>query len=276
VGATALLAAAAIALPGFHTARTAVGGGVLLEGTVPDAHIARKLNPGFVFLPPGFTASRRYPVVYLLHGMPGSPLEYAHGLGLLDWADSQIEAGKLRPFIAVVPSAAQRTSAEWAGVWEDYLVRGVVPWIDAHLPTIASPGGRVLAGLSAGGYGAIDIGLRNPNTFGRIASWSGYFHPLRDGPFTHADSATLRANDPWIIVHAHRAKLRHAALRFFLSTGPPHSRWEKPAETISFAQTLRQLGFPVRLMTFRSARGHWGFEFHGGLTWAFARVGARN
>ena len=276
MGALALLAAAAIALPGFHVARSEAGGGTLLQGTVPDAQIAQPLNSGFVYLPPGFTTGRRYPVVYLLHGMPGSPMEYAHGLGLLDWADSQIEAGKLEPFIAVVPSAAQRTSAEWAGVWEDYLVRGVVPWVDAHLPTIASPAGRVLAGLSAGGFGAIDIGLRNPGVFGRIASWSGYFHPLRDGPFKHANAATLRANDPWIIVHDETAKLRAAGLRFFLSTGPPHSRWEKPAETISFAGTLRRLGFPVRVMTFQSARGHWGFEFHAGLTWAFARAGAGN
>jgi enterochelin esterase-like enzyme len=266
---TALLAAAAIALPGFHVARSAVDGGTLLQGTIPDARIAQKLNPGFVYLPPGFSPSRRYPVVYLLHGMPGSPLEYAHGLGLLDWADAQIEAGALRPFIAVVPSAAQRTSAEWAGVWEDYLVDAVVPWVDAHLPTIASRRGRVLAGLSAGGYGAVDIGLRNPELFGRIASWSGYFHPLRDGPFKHADASTLAANDPWEIIGTQADRLRRDGIAFFLSTGPPHSRWEKPAETIAFARTLRRLGFAVRLMTFQSARGHWGFEFHAGLRWAF-------
>src|SRR5205823_12210178 len=107
--------------------------------------------------------------------------EYAHDLGLLDWADAQISAGRLRPFIAVAPSAAQRTGGEWAGVWEKYLIDGVVPWVDANLPTIATADGRVLAGLSAGGFGTYD-GLRNPELFGRLASWGGYFHPLDDGP----------------------------------------------------------------------------------------------
>src|ERR1700751_4415917 len=141
----------------MHLFKTQPGHRTVLQGVIPYAKTTRTLNPSIVYLPPGFSTDRRYPVVYLLHGMPGSPLEYAHGLGLLDWADSQIEAGKLEPFIAVVPSAAQRTSAGGAGVWEVYLVHGVVPWVDAHLPTIASPGGRVLAGLSAGGFGAIDI-----------------------------------------------------------------------------------------------------------------------
>ena len=101
-----------------------------------------------------------------------------HDLGLLDWADGQIAAGTLKPFIAVAPSAAQRSAGEWAGVWETYLVRGVIPWIDANLPTIESADGRTLAGLSAGGFGAYYIGLRHPELFGRVASWGGYFHPL--------------------------------------------------------------------------------------------------
>jgi len=66
-------------------------------------------------------------VIYLLHGMPGSPGEYAHDLGLLDRADGQIAAGTLKPFIAVAPSAAQRSAGESAGGWETYLVDGVIP-----------------------------------------------------------------------------------------------------------------------------------------------------
>ena len=153
------LAAAALALPGFHVSSNAPDGGTLLSGSIPFAH--NRVNPGYVYLPPGFTETRRYPVVYLLHGMPGSPQEYAHSLQLASWSDAQISSGALRPFIAVAPAAVTRKSAEWAGPWETYLVHDVVPWVDTHLPTIATPRGRVLAGLSAGGFGAVDIGLRD-------------------------------------------------------------------------------------------------------------------
>lgn len=273
MGVAALVAAAAISLPGMHLFRTQPAYGSVYQGVIPYAQATEKLNPSIVYLPPGFSTDRRYPVVYLLHGLPGSPLEYAHGLGLLDWADAQIEAGKLQPFIAVAPSAAQRLAGEWAGVWEQYLVHGVLPWVDANLPTIASADGRVLAGLSAGGFGAYDIGLRHPDLFGRIASWGGYFHPLDDGPFKHATKAYVDANDPWLLLKAEVPRLKSDGTRFFLSTGPPHSRWEKPAETIAFGRALRHDGLPVRVLRFKSLVKHWQHESEAGLRWAFGSTG---
>lgn len=269
MGITALVAAAAIALPGFQPYSTPLRGGTLLIGVIPYAQATRPLRPSIVYLPPDLSTDRRYPVIYLLHGMPGSPLEYAHDLGLIDWADRQIVVGRLKPFIAVAPSAAQRTGGEWAGFWERYLVDGVVPWIDANLPTIASPGGRVLGGLSAGGFGAYDIGLRHPGLFGRLASWGGYFHPLDDGPFKDATTAELDANDPWLLLRFEAAQLRQDRTHFFLSTGPPHPGPEKPSETMAFGKALRRAGLPVRVMRFKSLRKHWAHESRAGLLWAF-------
>ena len=70
-------------------------------------------RPGFVYLPPGFDRSQRYPVVYLLHGMPGAPTEYLAGTDLANWADTEIGQGAIAPFIAVLP-AAGRTRATTA------------------------------------------------------------------------------------------------------------------------------------------------------------------
>ncbi len=152
----------------------------MLTGTFPGA-----ARPGYVYLPPGYSRAHRYPVVYLLHGMPGSPSEYLDGTNLAPFADAAISSGRLRPFIAVLPAAGPdaRYNGEWAGPWEQEVVDDVVPFVDAHLATLATPKGRVLAGLSAGGFGAVYIALRHPGVFGSVESWSGYFHPLRDGPF---------------------------------------------------------------------------------------------
>src|SRR5437867_2715463 len=99
-------------LHGFAPAATEPSGGRLLEGTFPGT-----VRPGYVYLPPGFDPAVRYPVVYLLHGMPGSPVEYPGGTQLGTFADAAIAAGRLRPFIGVMPAAgtSPRYDGEWAG-----------------------------------------------------------------------------------------------------------------------------------------------------------------
>jgi enterochelin esterase-like enzyme len=227
-------------------------------------------RPGFVYLPPGFDPSNRYPVVYLLHGMPGSPGEYLDGTDLATFADDGISAGTLRPFIAVAPAAGPDRSynGEWAGPLEREVVDDVVPWVDRYLPTIAGTGGRTIAGLSAGGFGAADIGLRNPGVSGTIISGSGYFQPLHDGPFRDAPQALLAANDPTLLARQRRGELLREHTRFFLSTGPYHSHWFRPAETVAFARELRGLGLPVTSFSYAGSKGEWRAQVDAGLDWA--------
>jgi enterochelin esterase-like enzyme len=185
---------------------------------------------------------RRYPVLYLLHGFRGSPYEYAFGLHLAAVADREIEANAIRPFIAVAPPAGVngRFDGEWSGPWEDYVVHDVVPWVDSHLPTIRSMRERTLAGLSAGGYGAVDIGLRHPDLFGTLESWSGYFKPFRDGSLAKAGPAELGAHNPSLLVQAESLRLHRLGTRFFLSSGTTHDH-TSAAAAIDFARELKSL-----------------------------------
>ena len=259
--------AAIVALPGFTQVTTEPSGGRLLEGTFPGT-----ARPGYVYLPPAFDTATRYPVVYLLHGMPGSPSEYTDGTQLGTFADAAIASGSLRPFIGVMPAAGTTPhyNGEWAGPWETALVEDVLPWVDEWLPTIASPSGRVIAGLSAGGYGAFDIALRNPSDFGAAESWSGYFEPLHDGPFKHADAAMLAANDPTQLARRESAQIRAAGMRFFVSTGPAHSHWIPRGTSERFANELRGLGLNTTYRAFADRRGEWREQLDAGLAWAFA------
>lgn len=261
--------AAALVLPGFRLAAVGPDGGQLYAGRFPQT-----VRPGYVYLPPGFTTSARYPVVYLLHGLPGGPSEYVSGTSVVGFADGAISEGRLRPFIAVIPAAGatQRYDGEWAGRWARALVDGVVPWVDTYLPAIAEPQGRVIAGLSAGGFGAYDIALRHPGVFGAVESWSGYFAPLRDGPFKRASRATLAANDPALLVASEAPALRAAGVRFLVSTGPPHSHWIPKDATQAFAAELRRLGLDPALRTYASARGQWTEQIEAGLAWAFPQT----
>jgi enterochelin esterase-like enzyme len=228
-----------------------------------------------VYLPPHYSSSQRYPVLYLLHGFWGAPSSFVVSLKLADVADSLIQSGAARPFIAVMPPGGlpngtkkQRAMSEWAGVWEDFVVRTVVPWTDAHLPTERLPAGRAIAGVSAGGFGAVDIALRHLGVFSKAESWEGYFTPFRDGPFAHASAAALAAHDPTLLVREHAAALRARALRFFLSTGGSHGA-VKRSWTFEFARELQALRIPARLWV--QPLGDKGFGRHqlpAALTWA--------
>jgi enterochelin esterase-like enzyme len=255
--------------PGFVQVDVGPDGGRLLRGTIPDPTAPQPLRPGYVYLPPGFDPATRYPVVYLLHGMPGDPLEYVDSLHLAQTADQLISSKVVRPFIAVLPGAGPDVhyNGEWAGPWEQYLDHAVVPWVDSHLPVIATAAGRTLAGLSAGGYGAFDIGLRSPQLFGQVESWSGYFRPLHDGPLKGADKPTLAANDPERLVVAKARLLRRLGTRFFLGSGPTHSHWFRKQETIDFAKRLRGLHLPVTLYLVPTRKGEWYEQFVAGLRW---------
>jgi S-formylglutathione hydrolase FrmB len=131
-----------------------------------------------VLTPTGYDPSSgtRYPVLYLLHGALGA---------YKDWAANGAEGmvGDL-PVIVVMPDDGRDGSySDWYGselievgqppAWESFHVGELVPWIDAHYPTIAAPGGRSVAGLSAGGEGAMKYAASHPGVFGAAGEFSG-------------------------------------------------------------------------------------------------------
>ncbi|SRR5712692_1213954 len=131
-----------------------------------------------VLVPKGYDPSSgvRYPVLYLLHGALGS---------YKDWPANGVE-GILgdTPMIVVMPDDGPDGSyADWYGselielspppAWESFHIGELLPWVDAHYPTIAAPGGRYVAGLSSGGAGAMKYASAHPGVFGAAGEFSG-------------------------------------------------------------------------------------------------------
>jgi enterochelin esterase-like enzyme len=240
-GAARVPPSAATALPpSWRLSATGPGGGSVWTGTIPNPG-DRAERPSAVYLPPGFTSARRYPVLYLLHGLPGAPASYWGGLRLAPVLDGLIAARRAVPMIVVLPAGADSEKAEWAGRWERFVVRDVVPWVDGHLPTIRTASARVLGGLCAGGFGAMDIGLRNPGVFGGLESWEGYFAPVfHDGPFVGKPATYLAANDPTLLVRRDAARLRRSGVGFYVSVGGNHANVLR-AWSLRFAALLSTL-----------------------------------
>jgi enterochelin esterase-like enzyme len=248
-------------------------GGTVWVGRIPNTEVRWDRRASAIYLPPGYAPDRRYPVIYLLHGLRGSPSGFYDGMRLAKIADGLIASNRVQPFIAVMPVGGPIVDpdrGEWAGVWEKYVVRDVVPWTDAHLSTVPGPQGRALEGLCAGGFGALDIGLRHPGLFGTLGSWEGYFSArFRDGPFVDANAADLAAHDPTLLVRRQASSLRRSGVRFYVSVGGNHAqilrKW-----TIDFAAELEGLGLQHELWQLPAPRrkDFWRATLPSALTYA--------
>jgi S-formylglutathione hydrolase FrmB len=132
-----------------------------------------------VVLPPGYDSSgRRYPVVYFLHGLPATSTSYQGNDWLIDALD---QAGRA---ILVMPQGARDADTDpeyldWGKnrKWATYVSTELPRYVDAHFRTIPKRSARAIVGISAGGYGAMMLGLNHLDAFAVIESWSGYFHP---------------------------------------------------------------------------------------------------
>ena len=152
--------------------------------SVVSAALGGRSQEVLVYLPPGYRTHphRRYPVFYLLHGVPGVPTAFLLTVRAGVVEDELVARHEARPMILVMPmgSTGQFTDKEWVnGVrphegWSTFVWRDVVHAIDTRYRTIRDGSGRAIGGLSEGGYGAIDIALQHPREFRVVESWSGY------------------------------------------------------------------------------------------------------
>jgi enterochelin esterase-like enzyme len=156
------------------------------------------------YVPAAYDASpgRALPVLYFLHGYPGNGGHWVgSGAQLPGVLDQLIASHALPPVIAVMPTGNGQvlSDAEWGNTArgdrvESWLVGDVVPTIDRRYRTLGAPF-RGIAGLSAGGFGAVNLAMRHPDLFRWAASYSGYFVARQDifGSATAANSPETTA-----------------------------------------------------------------------------------
>lgn len=139
-------------------------------GDTPDRTIT-------IYLPPGYDrdASRRYPVVYLLHGATSDPKEWLDGTyqGLNLAAALDQRAGEAE-YIVVMPHADNSFGGSFYvnsaafGRWEDFVAKELVAFVDARFRTLPTRASRALVGQSMGGFGALYLAGRHSDTFGHV------------------------------------------------------------------------------------------------------------
>ena len=136
-------------------------------------------------LPAGYaSSSRRYPVLYFLHGLFGNDHRWIDRGGK-EIFDRLTADGTIGPFIVVLPNGGETfyiNSEDGKDRYEDFFVQELVPFIDHHYRTIATKDARGVSGLSMGGYGALHLAMRHSNLFGSVAATSAVLIPRLPDP----------------------------------------------------------------------------------------------
>ena len=135
------------------------------------AHLGGSAEKFNIILPHNYAATgRRFPALYLLHGFSGHYSDWCRNARIADYAKPYEE-------IIVMPEGENswyvNSATDPKMQWEDYIIKDLIPYVDAHYRTIASRQGRAIAGLSMGGYGAMFLGLKHHEMFAAVASLSG-------------------------------------------------------------------------------------------------------
>jgi hypothetical protein len=128
-----------------------------------------------LYLPPGYSdRGKRFPVLYYLnHFFEDHTAPFAnHGAATL--FDQAIARGVIGDIIVVAADFSTPAGSSWyvnstaTGNWEDFMVRELVPYVDANYRTLASRDSRGVIGDGVGAYGAIRFGMRHPQVFGSV------------------------------------------------------------------------------------------------------------
>ena len=173
------LAAYPVPPEGFNVARDNISHGEvkLVEYDSRTLGIRRPLR---VYTPPGYSTARKYPVLYLQHGLGNTSTEWAQRARAPIIADNLIAEGKMLPMIIVFPSGnatatpadekqGDRTQASYGQAYQDDLLKQIIPFVEATFSAYTDRANRGIAGMSMGSGQALNIGLTNLDTFAWVA-----------------------------------------------------------------------------------------------------------
>ncbi|HUR97084.1 MAG TPA: alpha/beta hydrolase family protein [Pyrinomonadaceae bacterium] len=146
-------------------------------GSVKDEKLTSKLMaremPYRIILPARYSAEKsteRFPVVYLLHGLTGHYTNWTDKTKIAELASSQ-------NFIIVTPEGEDGwytdSTTKPNDKYESYIIKELIPEVENKFRTMTDRDHRAIAGLSMGGYGSIKFGLKYPEMFTVVGSFSG-------------------------------------------------------------------------------------------------------
>jgi enterochelin esterase-like enzyme len=163
---------------GFDVARENIPHGDL-KVVEYDSKTLGTRRPLRVYTPPGYSPDRKYPVLYLQHGLGNTGTEWTQRAKAPIIADNLLADGKIQPLIIVFPDGnatatvgdekqGDRTSESYGTPYENDLLKEIIPFVESHYPVFTDRAHRAIGGMSMGSGQALNIGLSHLDLFGWI------------------------------------------------------------------------------------------------------------
>ncbi|MEP7322829.1 MAG: alpha/beta hydrolase-fold protein [Saprospiraceae bacterium] len=171
------------AAKGFDTLRPMILHGkidtILYHSATVDTN-----RKAIIYLPPGFSKNKKYPVLYLLHGIGGDQKEWLNGASPQNILDNLYADGKIESMIVVMPNGRamkddravgnvfDSTKVKAFAIFEKDLLNDLIPFIEKKYNVYTDRENRAIAGLSMGGGQSLNFGLGNLDKFAWVGGFS--------------------------------------------------------------------------------------------------------
>ena len=168
---------------GFDQPRTGIATGKI-DSIQYDSKTVGTTRKALIYTPPGFSKKKKYPVLYLLHGIGGDEKEWLRGGNPQVVLDNLYARNKLEPMIVVMPNGRamkddravgnvfDKDKVEAFATFEKDLLNDLIPVIEKKYPTLTDREHRAIAGLSMGGGQSLNFGLAHLDKFAWVGGFS--------------------------------------------------------------------------------------------------------
>lgn len=168
---------------GFDQKKVLIARGKLDTISYPSKTVGNNRKV-LLYTPPGYDKAKRYPVLYLLHGIGGDEFEWLRQGQPQVILDNLYADKKIVPMLVVLPNGRAMPDDRSGGnafepekvkafaTFEKDLLNDLIPFIESNYPVLNTRDNRALAGLSMGGGQSLNFGLGNLNTFSYVGGFS--------------------------------------------------------------------------------------------------------
>ncbi|MBN8578819.1 MAG: esterase [Cytophagales bacterium] len=172
-----------LAPQGFDVPRNGIAKGKIDTISYPSKTVGVNRR-ALVYTPPGYSKSKKYPVLYLLHGIGGDMKEWLKNGAPQVILDNLYAEKKAEPMIIVMPNGRAMKDDRNIGnmfdsarvqaftVFEKDLLNDLIPFIEKKYPALKDRENRAIAGLSMGGGQSLNFGLGNLDKFAWVGGFS--------------------------------------------------------------------------------------------------------
>ena len=180
-----------------------------------------------IFLPPSYKTktTKRYPVLYWLHGGRGSQRE---GGWMVNQLELQMRKGTIPEIIVVLvqglPTVRYVNTKDGTKPVESVIIKDLIPHIDSSYRTVNDKSGRALEGMSMGGFGALRLALKFTDQFGAVSALAPSIGDIKKEPQEVQanfgfDEHFYHENSPWGILEKNKDIIIASKIRIRLLVG---------------------------------------------------------